>query len=187
MADATDADALRDSRRDPEAICVLYDRYAAPLLAALVRTTGDRELAFDVVQETFARTLEHGHRVRLAPDGSAWPWLWRVARNLVWDARRRGSVDRRARRRLEVAAVPFDAEAIDEAIARVDAEALSVPLAAALAELPPGERAAVSGRVSNGLGYDALARSLGTTEVAARTRVSRGLRALRVRLSGSRP
>ena len=34
MADATDADALRGSRHDPEAICVLYDRYAARLLAA---------------------------------------------------------------------------------------------------------------------------------------------------------
>lgn len=166
---------------------MLYDRYAARLLAAIVRTTGDRELAFDVMQETFARTIEQGHGVRLAPDGSAWPWLWRVARNLAWDARRRGSVDRRARRRLEVAAVSFDGEAIDEAIARADAEALGPALAAALAELPPGERAAVNGRVSEGLGHRALARSLGTTEVAARARVSRGLRALRVRLSGGRP
>lgn len=186
MTDATDAEALRDSRRDPEAVCVLYDRHAERLLAALVRTTGDRELAFDVVQETFARALERGHRVRLPPDGSAWPWLWRVARNLAADARRRGAVDRRARVRLGMAVVALD-DAYEEVDKRVDAVALGPPLAAAIAALPPGERDAVTGRVSDGLSYDALARSLGTTEVAARARVSRGLRALRLRLSGGRP
>lgn len=186
MPDATDADALRDSRRDPEAICVLYDRYAAQLVAAVARTTGDQELAFDVMQETFARALERGHRVRLSPEGSAWPWLWRVARNLAADAHRRGAVDRRARIRLGMAVVALD-DAYEEIVARADAAALGPPLAAALAALPPSERHAVTGRVSEGLSYDALARSLSTTEVAARARVSRGLRALRLRLSGGRP
>jgi RNA polymerase sigma-70 factor (ECF subfamily) len=186
MTDTTDAEALRDSRRDPEAICVLYDRYAARLVAAVARTTGDRELAFDVVQETFARALERGHRVRLSPDGSAWPWLWRVARNLVTDARRRGAVDRRARERLGIATVRLDV-GYEDAIARADADALGPGLAAALADLDPLQRAAVDGRVSAELGYDALARMLGTSEAVARARVSRGLRALRMRLSGGRP
>ena len=67
----SDAEALRRMRRDPEAIVSLYDRHVARLVAALAAAGGDRELAFDLAQETFARALERGHRVRVGEDGSA--------------------------------------------------------------------------------------------------------------------
>src|SRR4051812_31342597 len=89
----SDARALRRSRFDGDAIAMLYDRYVARLTAALIRAGGDRESAFDIAQETFARAIEHGHRVRLPAEGSAWPWLWSVARNLLVDSQRRGGVD----------------------------------------------------------------------------------------------
>jgi len=44
-------------------------------VAALAAASGDRELAFDLAQETFARALERGQRVRVEEGGSAWPWL----------------------------------------------------------------------------------------------------------------
>jgi RNA polymerase sigma factor (sigma-70 family) len=173
--------------RDPDAISVLYDRHVARLVAALARAGGDREAAFDVAQETFARALEQGHRVRLSPDGSAWPWLWTVGRNLLRDRQRRDLADASARRRLGIRTVPFDAHAIDELIARIDADELGEPLSAALEELPAEQREAVVGRVADGLDYAVLADALGASEAALRARVSRGLRALRVRLSGGRP
>jgi len=178
----SDAQALRRCRRDPEAICVLYDRHVARLVAALAQAGGDREAAFDIAQETFARALERGHRVKLPPDGSAWPWLWVVARNLMRDRQRRDVVDASARRRLGMAAVPFDAPAIDELIERVEAEELR----GALAELPVDQRDAVLGRVAGELEYAELAGRFGASEEAVRARVSRGLRALRLRLSGGR-
>jgi RNA polymerase sigma factor (sigma-70 family) len=182
-----DAEALRRSRRDPEAISALYDRYVARLVAALTRAGGDPEAAFDVAQETFARTLEHGHRVKLPADGSAWPWLWTVARNLLHDRQRRDIVDADARRRLGIAMVVFDEQAIEELIARVDAEYLGDSLAAALDELPFDQTQAVVGRVVTELGYERLALGLGASEQVLRARVSRGLRALRLRLSGGKP
>jgi RNA polymerase sigma factor (sigma-70 family) len=181
----SDAEALRRSRRDPEAICVLYDRHLPSLLAALARV-GDRELAFDVAQETFALVLERGHRVKLPPGGSAWPWLWTVARNLLRDYQRRDAVDRRARQRLGIRPIAHD-HGVDELIARVDATSLREPLLAALDELPPDQRQAVLGRVTLDLDYARLAEVGGTREPALRARVSRGLRALRIRFSGGRP
>src|SRR5919197_5408803 len=119
-----DAEALRRIRTDPDAVCVLYDRHVGPLVAGLARRTGDRELAFEIAQETFARALERGHRVRLEQGTSAWPWLWSVARNLLADHHRRGAVDARARTRLGMATVPYGEE-IDELLERLEAERLA--------------------------------------------------------------
>jgi RNA polymerase sigma factor (sigma-70 family) len=183
----SDAEALRRLRRDPEAIVAIYDRHVGRLVAALATAGGDRELAFDLAQETFARVLERGHRVRVAEDGSAWPWLWTVGRNLLRDRQRRDGVDVRARRRLRIATVPYEAHAVDELIARIDAAGLKDPLKVALDRLPPDQREAVVARVVQGADYDRLADDVGLNESAVRARVSRGLRALRVRLSGGKP
>jgi RNA polymerase sigma-70 factor (ECF subfamily) len=180
----SDRRALRRLRRDPEAICVLYDRHVARLVADLTRRTGDREVAFELAQETFARALEHGHRVHLARDGSAWPWLSTIARNLATDWRRRGAVDSSARARLGIASRAYVPDPTDDVIDRLDAAKLAGPLERALAALPPAHRHAVSGRVTEELSYDELAVAQGTSEQVIRARVSRGLRAMRLRLSG---
>lgn len=181
----SDAEALRRLRRDPEAIVSLYDRHVARLVAALAAASGDRELAFDLAQETFARALERGQRVRVEEGGSAWPWLWMVARNLR-DAQRREVSDRSARRRLGIATIGYDDQAIDDLIARVDAEELRSVLGHALEALPAEQRDAVVGRVVLDRDYAGLADG-SVDETAIRARVSRGLRALRIRLSGGRP
>jgi RNA polymerase sigma-70 factor (ECF subfamily) len=188
MSDSlSDAEALRRLRRDPEAVVAIYDRHVARLVAALAHASGDRELAFDLAQETFARALERGYRVRLAEDGSAWPWLWTVGRNLLRDRQRRDGVDARARRRLGIAAAPYDEQAVDELIERVDATELRESLADALGGLPRQQREAVVDHVLRGHDYAQLAGHTGLNEQALRARVSRGLRALRLRLSGGRP
>jgi RNA polymerase sigma-70 factor (ECF subfamily) len=173
-------------RRDPDAIVVLYDRHVARLVAALSHAGADRELAFDVAQETFARTLERGHRVRLDGDASAWPWLWTVARNLLRDRQRREAVDRSARARLGIGEVAYDEQALDDLIARIDAQELRGELGGALGKLPRDQREAVVGRVVLGRDYAALA-GASSSALAVRARVSRGLRALRIRLAGGKP
>jgi RNA polymerase sigma factor (sigma-70 family) len=178
----SDAEAMRRLRGDPDAICVLYDRYVARLVAVLARRCGDPEVAFEVAQETFARALEHGHRVRLEPEGSAWPWLAAVGRNLLSDWHRRGAVDVSARARLRIASAAYDAGSIEDLLDRLDAAELAQPLARALDELPASHREAIRGRVAGELSYAELAAAHSTTEQVIRTRVSRGLRAMRSRL-----
>jgi RNA polymerase sigma factor (sigma-70 family) len=185
--DVSDAEALRRLRRDPDAIVALYDRYVARLVAALASASGDCELAFDLAQETFARVLQVGHRVRLEPNGSAWPWLWTVALNLLRDSRRRDIIERRARARLGIATVPYDEQAVDELISRVAAAERREEVREALAELPNDQRGAIAGRLFLTEDYASLSALTGTTEQVLRARVSRGLRALRLRLSGGRP
>jgi RNA polymerase sigma factor (sigma-70 family) len=186
MGGLSDADALRHSRTHPDAICELYDRYHAMLLGALVRHGRDRELAFEIVQETFARALESGYCVRLAPDGTAWPWLWSVARNLLTDALRRAKVDARARERLGYSTMPYNGDALDDVLDRLAAEGLADTLQRAVDGLPPEQQEALAGRVGRGLTYRELSEAAGASDQVLRARVVRGLRTLRLRLVGGR-
>lgn len=182
----SDADLLRGVRSDPEAICFLYDRYVVRLVRFLQAAGGTPEAAWDVTQETFARLLERGSRGRLAPDGTAWPWLSVTARNLLRDSQRRGRIDDRARRKLGIESVTATNEELEAALSRLDGEALSADLGRALAALPIEQRDAVTARVIDGVDYDRYADLTGASEQAVRRRVSRGLHAMRTLLEGGK-
>src|SRR5439155_12812492 len=74
----------------------LYRRESARLLVFFTRRTYDAQLAVDLVAETFARAYESRARVRGEQPAA---WLWGIARNVLRDAPRRGSAERRALRR----------------------------------------------------------------------------------------
>lgn len=63
----------------------LYGEHADHLLRYLVKLTGDREAASELMQETFVRGL----RANSPIEGSERAWLFRVATNLALDRRRR--------------------------------------------------------------------------------------------------
>jgi RNA polymerase sigma-70 factor (ECF subfamily) len=171
-------------RSDPDAICALYDRYIVRLVRFLGATGATPEAAWDAAQETFARLLERGYRGRLAPDGTAWPWLSVTARNLLRDWQRRGRIDDRARRRLGIERVDSTDEEFEAALSRIEGASLAAELEQALTALPAGQREAVTARVINGFDYDRYATLTGTSEQTVRRRVSRGLHAMRTLLEG---
>ena len=66
----------------------LYAEHAGPLLRyAMHLTSGDRQRAEDIVQETLLRAWMHPDAIA---DRPARPWLFAVARNLAVDAYRAG-------------------------------------------------------------------------------------------------
>jgi RNA polymerase sigma-70 factor (ECF subfamily) len=174
----TDEELLCAADADPEAFAALYRRHAPGLLTWAARRTGDRERAADLVAETFAAALEGCHRFD-PRRGSAAGWLYGIAKHQAARAAERGAVERSARRRLRVARPELD----DDELERVLAAASPPEAAAALGELPDDQRAAVHARVVEERDYAEIAARDGTTEAAARQRVSRGLGALRRRLS----
>ena len=60
---------------------ILVDRYQARLLNFVYRTTGDRERAEDLVQETFIRVYRHLHRFDQSKKFST--WIYTIASNLA--------------------------------------------------------------------------------------------------------
>jgi RNA polymerase sigma factor (sigma-70 family) len=178
----TDAQALGALRRDPEAVCALYDRHVVELVRFLQRVGATQEVAWDVAQETFARLLARGYRGRVAADASAWPWLAVTSRNLLRDGQRRGRVDERARRRIGVSIVDGGEGELEDALARLDTERRGVGIGEALASLVPTQREAVLGRVVDEKEYEVLAEAASESEQTMRRRVSRGLRFMRTQI-----
>ena len=178
-----DADLLRAARRDPEAFCRFYERHALGLRSWLRRETGSTEVANDLTAETFAQALGSLKRFKGREDAQAAAWLYGIARNLLYQYRRKQRVETAARERLEM---PLrDYGGYDEADELVDAQRLAPSLRAALAELSDGERAALELRVVSDLRFDEVAEQLELASPAARMRVSRALQALRARLAGA--
>src|ERR1022692_2344562 len=69
----------------------LFETHAEPLFAFLVYRTGDRQLAEDLVADTFERVLRA--RTRFDPRrGSEKNWVYAIALNLVRDHARRQTV-----------------------------------------------------------------------------------------------
>jgi RNA polymerase sigma-70 factor, ECF subfamily len=174
----TPSDAALLAAADPDSFRTLYDRYVERVFGYFVRRSGDHEAAFDLTAETFAQAWIVRRRFRDEAAGSAAPWLFGIARNVLLMSVRRGRLERRAVERLGVAERldgPFEAAtaAPDERWAE-DADEL-------LDALPETQREAVRLRVVDQLEYDEVALALGTSTAAARVRVHRGLAALRGR------
>ncbi|HEY1513655.1 MAG TPA: RNA polymerase sigma factor [Gaiellaceae bacterium] len=175
----TDAELIRAARTDAGAFRELYDRYADEVYAYHLRRTRDPHAAHDLTAETFANAWLARPRFRDRAGGSAGPWLYGIARNLLAQSVRRRRIELKACERIGLL------ERLDEPRATAEPdEAWLDGLDEAMAELPPGERDAVELRVVDGLPYDAVAAGLATSEGAARVRVARGLGRLRQRLIG---
>jgi RNA polymerase sigma-70 factor (ECF subfamily) len=171
----SDAELIVLSVVDPEAFCVLYDRWAAPLLAFIYRRVGNPEVAADVLAETFATAFEKRSRFRdSGRPGSA--WLYAIASSQVARYYRRKTVELRAVERLGIAVPELDEESLVafDRISEGDSGA-GLLVSEAISQIPVGERDAVRLRVVEDLEYREIASRLNCSVVAARVRVHRGL------------
>ena len=168
----SDAQLLAAARTDPAAFRALYERYAARVLAFHLRRSRDEDAAHDLTAETFAQAWLARERFRDEAGGTAGPWLFAIARNVVRASVRRRILERRACERL---GLPAEASAAPE-------ESWLDGMDDVLSDLPAGQRDAVRLRVLDDLAYEQVAAALGVSEQAARVRVHRGLSALRARL-----
>jgi RNA polymerase sigma factor (sigma-70 family) len=137
----------------------------------------DADTAADVVSETFIAALRQRGRYRPEHD-SARLWLFGIAVRRLADARRR---EHRERRRAERVGEFSGLLSVDDR-ASYDQLVQSTSALDALEGLPESERRVILARVVEGHGYEAIARTIGVSEGAARKRLSRGLGRLRHRL-----
>lgn len=155
----------------------VYRAHLDVVLAFCFARTRDPELSADLAAEVFAAALVA--RDRYEPSqGSIRQWLLGIAAHKTADALRRGRVERRACRQLGMAEIAWTEEDLDY-VARVDTRAMTE----FLAELPDEQRRAIEARVLEEREYREIARVSAVSTQVVRKRVSRGLAAMRRRLT----
>ncbi|MGY2873896.1 RNA polymerase sigma-70 factor, ECF subfamily [Marmoricola sp. URHA0025 HA25] len=146
----------------------LYDASYARLVGQLTAFTGSREEAEDVVQEAFARAVNHARTLLAADNPEA--WLRTVAVNLARSRWRR--VRRLAGLLPDLVA---DQLPLEDDAARLD-------LVAALRRLPAAQREAIALHHLAGLPVHEVATTLGVPSGTVKARLARGRAALAARL-----
>lgn len=166
-----------------EAFGAFYRRHVRRVAAFHLARTHEAQDAADLTAETFAVALEALDRFDPSL-GEPIAWLFGIARHRVSNARRRGAVEERARKRLGIERVRLDDAGIEQIESATSAELVRVELREGFDALPPDQRDAVVLRVLLDHDYAEMADAAGISEAVARKRVSRGLSALRARLAG---
>lgn len=171
---------------DDLALNELMGRWQTPLVAFILRYTGDSSDALDLAQETFARVYDSRHRYH--PSAKFSTWLFTIAANLCRNhARWR---DRHPTISLHGSGEEDDGSLESTMPAPGDTPADSAErndLASAVREhiqgLPHDLKTVVLLFVYQDLGYEEIARTLGCTAKAVETRLYRARQLLRASLS----
>jgi RNA polymerase sigma factor (sigma-70 family) len=139
---------------EPRAFEPIFDRHFSAVHTYLHRRAG-RDLADELAAETFALAFER--RASCRGTGSALPWLYGIATNLL---RRRWRTERRQLRAYGRSGVDPWVAYEDEPAARVDASSVGARLAHALAAMRPRERDALLLYALADLSYEEIAFAL---------------------------
>jgi len=170
-------------RRDPDVLDALIEQYQHRLLRYLVHLTGERATAEDLFQETWIRVLEKGHQY----DGKSRfvTWLMTIAHNVAIDhlrKRRPASLDEM--RDTEDAA-PFEPVAsAPSPFDNVSAMEDGARIQAALEQIPPIFREVLVLRFQEQMKLEEIAKLINIPLATVKTRLYRGVMALRPALRG---
>jgi RNA polymerase sigma-70 factor (ECF subfamily) len=152
----------------------LYDEHAQALFAFLLNFTRNEDDTRDLLQEIFIKLARTDH-LRLARDERA--FLIGLAHNAAIDLMRR-----RATRQKYTEQFAGESIAIFAPTPNPDHTAFRIELAAALAELPPDQRAVVHLKLWEGFTFEQIAAALEIPPNTAASRYRYGLDKLRERL-----
>jgi RNA polymerase sigma-70 factor, ECF subfamily len=143
-------------------------RHEREILRFILRTTGDREDALDLFQETWLRAYR-AYRQLDSAEGLR-PWLFRIASNLCLNRKR----DRARRARVIV-----DSELREDRAGAFAPNDSAIHLKTMLTRLPNKQRQALVMRKLAGLEYGEIAAALGCSQEAARADVYQALKKLK--------
>jgi RNA polymerase sigma-70 factor (ECF subfamily) len=172
--DAELAVVERLRRGDPDAFDDVYAAFNTRLFTFLVRLSRRRDVAEDLLEETWLRLVKHAHRLRA--DTRLGPWLFTVARNLHISYSRSRMLEDSATASL-IALWPFSPERSSPFEAAAASE-LERRIERALAAMPADSREVLLLVAVAGLDHSDAADVCGITPEALRQRLHRAREAL---------
>ncbi len=169
-AEAAAADAARAARFEQ-----LYRDHADRVYGLCLRMSGDPAAATELAQDAFVRAWQQLDR--LAPGTDAGAWLWRLATNVVLNARR--GERRRLARVAPVGGAAADLAPLERADHRTPLAVRRLALGAAVARLPERARHVYVLHDVEGYAHDEIAALLGVAAGTVRAHLHRARALLR--------
>lgn len=184
MSDDTHAIAIGLRQHDPELLNRLIEQHQHRLYRYLVFLTGNPSLAEDLFQETWIRVLERGAQYNAKSKFES--WLFAIARNLAIDASRRKKTSSLEELGDPESSAPYDppdgraASVLQLLVKRENAEAVQL----SLLKVPAHYREVLLLRFSEELALEEIAAVTATPVSTVKSRLYRGLAALKTALTG---
>jgi RNA polymerase sigma-70 factor, ECF subfamily len=172
------------ARRDPDILDRLIERYQQRLYRYLLFLTGDSALADDLFQETWIRVLERGHQYNAKNKFES--WLFAIARNLVIDESRRKKMSSLEELGDPDSNQPYEPpderarSALQLLVARESEQVVQL----SLLKIPAYYREVLLLRFHEELGLEEIAAVLSAPLSTVKSRLYRGLEALKAALPG---
>lgn len=160
----------RAKAADPQALTVIYERYASAIYLYIYYRVGDAELAEDLRAEVFLRMIEGIEKY----EDRGWPisaWLYRIARDRTIDA---------LRRRYRRPQVPLETwtDTCEGPEVPIEVKLDHEELRKSIEHLTEGQRQVILLRFMGDLSVQEVAKKLGRTEGAVKALQHRGLQTL---------
>jgi RNA polymerase sigma-70 factor (ECF subfamily) len=181
MTDRPDDElVLAAARGDPGAFAFLVERHHGALMQFVCRFLGlaDRNQAEDLAQDVFLAAWKAAPTFRPRPGVLVLSWLLRIATNICLNYRRGACLRVAASLDRDPCAVPESADCAEPEITALAQERAEC-VRAALAELPPMQRAALILREYHDLSYAEIAEVIDTSVSAVEALLFRGRSRLR--------
>jgi RNA polymerase sigma-70 factor, ECF subfamily len=166
-------------RRDPDLLDHLIEQHQHRLYRYLLFLTGNPQLAEDLFQETWVRILERGHQYNAKSKFES--WLFAIARNLFLDVARRKKMPSLEDLGDPAGDQPYDppdvrsASALQLLVTRENEQAVQI----SLLQIAPYYREVLLLRFHEDLGLDEIATIMATPISTVKSRLYRGLAALK--------
>ena len=139
----------------------IYKRYHSELLRWCLGACGDKDLAEDLVQDTFLRALQNADTIEDLGPNQCRAWLYRTMKNLMYDRYRRTVLETERLQQMEE-----DAAYMDPGIQRTENELI-------LQMLTPEDRMLFTLRYMEGYNASEISEMLHINAGTIRARLSR--------------
>jgi len=184
----SDPDASLDVLRerlgdgDVDAFEAIFRRLSESIYRYVCGMVSDESLAHDLTQDTFAKLWEA--RDRMASVDSLRAYVFRMARNRVYNQQRDARTRRENRAQLQEKTSDPSPPAPDQV---VDADLLRDRLRQWIEDLPPRQREALTLRRQQDLSHEAIANLMDISPSTVNNHIVRALKSLRERLDNHHP
>lgn len=169
--------ARRFQGGEAEAFGLLVEQLQERLYRVAYRVVGDADGALDAVQDAFVKIHTHigswDQRARFTS------WAYRIVTNAAIDGIRRRGREARAREARAAEQTAFAEDRTADGLEAEEQQALVTQVKAAIAELPPGQRAAVVLRHYEGLSLKEIADARGCALGTVKSTLHQAFRNLR--------